>query len=126
MEGYTKLGDVFVYKISLELCEVGWQIYERLDWHDKKIFGDQFIRAVDSVGANIAEGYGRFHYLDRIKFYYNSRGSLFEVKHWCCLLYKRGRITVEQFNQLLKHADLIHFQLNLFIKTTYQSKQKEG
>ena len=70
MEGYAKLGDVFVYKLALELCETGWMIYEKLEWQDRKIFGDQFIRAVDSVGANIADGYGRFHYLDRIKFYY--------------------------------------------------------
>ncbi len=30
--------------------------------------GDQFIKSIDSVGANIADGYGRFHYLDRINF----------------------------------------------------------
>ncbi|GIV44793.1 MAG: hypothetical protein KatS3mg035_1916 [Bacteroidia bacterium] len=30
--------------------------------------GDQFVRATDSIGANIAEGYGRFHYLEKLKF----------------------------------------------------------
>ncbi|MEB2778305.1 four helix bundle protein [Algoriphagus sp. D3-2-R+10] len=39
----------------------------------------QLIRAVRSVTANIAEGWGRFHYLDSNKFYYNSRGSISEV-----------------------------------------------
>ena len=54
--------------------------------------GDQFIEAVDSVGANIAEGYGRFHYLDRIKFYYNSRASLIECnEHWIELLKERKK-----------------------------------
>ncbi|MFC5624581.1 four helix bundle protein [Algoriphagus winogradskyi] len=39
----------------------------------------QLLRAARSATANIAEGWGRFHYLDSNKFYYNSRGSLSEV-----------------------------------------------
>ena len=42
MEGYTRLGDVFVYKLAMELCEMSWEIYEKLEWQDKKIFGDQY------------------------------------------------------------------------------------
>jgi four helix bundle protein len=40
---------------------------------------DQLIRASRSTTANIAEGYGRFHYLDNAKFCSNSRGSVWEV-----------------------------------------------
>lgn len=39
----------------------------------------QIRRAARSSTANIAEGWGRFHYLDSNKFYYNSRGSLAEL-----------------------------------------------
>ncbi|WP_332913985.1 four helix bundle protein [Algoriphagus boritolerans] len=39
----------------------------------------QILRASRSATANIAEGWGRFHYLDSNKFYYNSRGSLAEI-----------------------------------------------
>jgi four helix bundle protein len=39
----------------------------------------QMLRASRSVTANIAEGWGRFHYLDSNKFYYNARGSLSEL-----------------------------------------------
>jgi four helix bundle protein len=41
--------------------------------------GDQFLGAARSTTANIAEGYGRFHYLDNAKFCSNSRGSCWEV-----------------------------------------------
>jgi four helix bundle protein len=41
--------------------------------------GDQLIRAARSTTANLAEGYGRFHYLDNAKFCSNSRGSCWEV-----------------------------------------------
>ncbi len=40
---------------------------------------DQLLRAARSSTANIAEGYGRFHYLDNAKFCSISRGSCWEV-----------------------------------------------
>lgn len=39
----------------------------------------QIVRAARSATANIAEGYGRFHYMDSAKFCSNSRGSAWEV-----------------------------------------------
>ena len=39
---------------------------------------NQILRAARSTTANIAEGYGRFHYLDNAKFCSNSRGSLWK------------------------------------------------
>jgi len=67
------LGDLDIYKLSIELSDLAWEIYKEMDWQTKKIIDDQFITAIELIGANIAEGYGRFHYKDRIKFYYNSR-----------------------------------------------------
>ena len=40
---------------------------------------DQMLRAARSITANIAEGYGRFHYRDNSKFISNARGSASEV-----------------------------------------------
>ena len=41
--------------------------------------GDQILRSAPSTTANIAEGYGRFHYLDNAKFCSNARGSCWET-----------------------------------------------
>jgi len=87
--------------------------------------GDQFISAVDSNAANIVEGYGRFHYLDRIKFYYNARASLMESKHWCELLYVRDKILEEKYKQFIERAGQVHYQLNKWIKLTYSSKDSK-
>ena len=121
-EKYIKLGDLYVYRISLELCNLAWGVYESLDWKDRKIIGDQFITAIDSNAANIAEGYGRFHYLDRIKFYYNARASLLEAKHWTYLLHKRKKITKEKFSCLLEKENHVHYQLNKWIQLTFQKR----
>lgn len=41
--------------------------------------GDQMLRAARSTTANIAEGFGRYHYMDNAKFISNARGSCWEV-----------------------------------------------
>ncbi len=120
---YILLNDLEVYKLSRELSKIGWEIYQNLDWQIKKIIGDQFIEATDSVGANIAEGYGRFHYLDRIKFYYNSRASLIECnEHWIELLKERGKIDNKKYKEFKKVAENLLIKLNNFITSTYKAK----
>ena len=87
-----KLRNLKVYSITLKLSGEIWKIYIALERNLKYNIGNQVIRSIDSIGANIAEGYGRFHYKNSVKFYYNARGSLWKSKHWIFLLYKRGLI----------------------------------
>lgn len=120
---YLKLEDLEVYELAIEISGIGWKIYQRLDWKIKKIIGDQFIESVDSVGANIAEGYGRFHYLDKIKFYYNARGSLLEAKHWLNLLLERKLLdNGQESDSLNDKLDKMNFKLNRFISATFKAK----
>jgi four helix bundle protein len=49
---------------------------------DRSLLGVQLVRAAYSVGANIAEGSGRWHGRDRRQFLYVARGSLHETEHW--------------------------------------------
>lgn len=44
--------------------------------------GYQIISASDSISANIAEGYGRYHYKEFTHHLYIARGSLFETIYW--------------------------------------------
>ena len=92
-----------------------------MGWETRKIMGHQFIRATDSIGANIAEGYGRFHYKDRIKFYYNARGSLLEVKYWLLLLFKRKIVDDKEFHLMLEKLEAQNKKLNAYIKSCYPS-----
>ena len=123
---YIPLKDLEVYKLARELSSTAWKAYEELSWQDKKIIGDQFIRAIDSIGANIAEGYRRYHYLDKIKFYYTSRASLSEAcVHWLELLHERKKISSEKFESMKAIADKLSMKLTNFINVTYNSKGKE-
>jgi len=51
---------------------------------------DQIQRASVSIMANIAEGFGRYHFADKIRFYYQSRGSLKEVQNFMLLAKELG------------------------------------
>lgn len=119
---YLSLEKLEAYKLSRELSSAGWRIYQLLDWKQKKILGDQFIEATDSPGANIAEGYGRFHYLDKAKFYYNARGSLMESRHWLDLLFERKLITKDDRDDYLKIYKELRIVLNGLIKSVLKAK----
>lgn len=121
---YIELRDLEIYKLAREICKLAWEIYTNLSYEEKKIVGDQFIRAIDSICANIAEGYGRFHYLERIKFCYNARGSLKESQTWVELMIERfigNNMILEKISCLLKVEEI---KLNNYISSIYKSKEK--
>ena len=115
---YIQLKDLEVYRLSRELSGKAWEIYNDMDWQAKKVIGDQFIRSTDSIGANIAEGYGRFHYLDKAKFYYHARGSYVESLHWHEVIMERRLITKESLDQYGRIAQILGPKLNKLITTT--------
>ncbi|RZS98332.1 four helix bundle protein [Cecembia calidifontis] len=122
---YIKLEDLEVYQLSRALSKKAWAIYSKLNWQMRKIMGDQFIESSDSIGANLAEAYGRYHYLDRIRFLYNSRGSKLEsVNHWLSLMHERGVISDDEFNDAKDTAEKLAVKLNNYIKSIYNSKNE--
>jgi four helix bundle protein len=59
-----------------------WRQVVRWEPFARDVVGGQLAKAGDSIGANIAEAYGRFHYGEKLQFLYYARGSLFETKYW--------------------------------------------
>ena len=119
-----KLEDLEVYRLAREVSREAWTIYQKMDYHTKKINGDQFIRAIDSVGANIAEGFGRYHYLDKNRFNYNARGSLFESLNWIDLLYERKIISQTEYKNLKEKLDKLGVKLNNLINSTKKANER--
>jgi len=61
---------------------------------------DQLIRASRSVTANIAEGYGRFHYQENIQYCRQARGSLYEVIDHLYVAFDENYITQSLLNDI--------------------------
>jgi four helix bundle protein len=68
-----------VYKKAREFRKRMYGVARRLPDFEKYVLGRQIRRASVSLTNNIAEGHGRYHYLDEIKFELQARGSLAEL-----------------------------------------------
>ena len=122
---YIPLKDLRVYQSSRKLSAIAWKVYSQMSFEDKKILGDQYIRSTDSIGANIAEGYSRFHYLDKVRFYYNARASQSEATdHWLDLLFERNKISQDIFDEFNSISKDLQIRLNNFITHTKDEKEK--
>lgn len=112
-----RLEDLNVYNLSMEFSEKAWGIVINWDYFAKDTLGKQLIKAVDSIAANISEGYGRFSFKEIKQFCYYSRGSLLETKTWLIKANNRKLIAYKDLLILLKDLETIHKKLNGYIKS---------
>jgi len=115
---YLNLNDLSSYKIAFNLSNYVWEIVVQWQWFAKRHPGSQFIEAVDSISANIAEGFGRFHKKDKVKFYRYSQGSLQESVDWNEKLRVRKLLTDEQYKHINTELQKLPVEINQLIKYT--------
>ncbi len=111
------LKDLEVYKLSEELSDMIWNIVIKWDYFAKDTLGKQLVKASDSIAANIAEGYGRYHYKENKNFCYFARGSLEETKTWLRKSIRRGLINQSKHQELLDIIKKLPKLLNSYIKS---------
>lgn len=112
------LNDIEAYKTSFQLSNYVWIIVSKWSLFNKKTVGEQFVRAVDSISANIAEGFGRYGKKDKICFYRYSFGSLKESLDWNEKSIKRKLISKNEYEFILRGLQKLPFELNCLIKFT--------
>ena len=112
------LNDVKAYKIAFNLSNYVWNIVIKWDWFAKSSVGKQFVEAVDSISANIAEGFGRYHKKDKIKFYRYSFGSVKESFDWNEKSKVRNLLKPEEYDHIFQELPLLPRKINGLIKLT--------
>lgn len=118
---HFKLGDVEAYRISFNLSNCVWEFVSGWSHFAQNTVGTQFIRAVDSISANLAEGFGRHGKKDKIKFYRIARGSLMEALDWNEKAKVRQLLTAEQYSHIFTQLQLLPKSINILIKYTNSS-----
>jgi four helix bundle protein len=113
---YYNLEDLEVYQLAESFSDEIWFIVGKWEYFAKDTVGKQIVRSADSIGANIAEGYGRYHYKENRNFCYFSRGSIIETKGWLKKSKTRELLNEEQFNTLFEKLQNIHLKLNAYLK----------
>jgi four helix bundle protein len=112
--------DLNVWKESNRLSVEIYKTTENFPDNEKYGIINQLRRASSSVGANIAEGFGRFHYKDKIKFYYNARGSVCEVQNFLFLSQDLKYLTKKEARKIFLEYEQSNKMINSFVKAIYQ------
>jgi four helix bundle protein len=104
-----------------EVCLV---VLPRLPADEKWSLQLQLRRSVQSIPANLAEGYGRYYYLDNVRFCYIARGSLEESYSHLRLAHELGYLTKDEVAPYEQEIGELRRMINGYI--TFLKKSKHG
>lgn len=121
---FLRLNDIDAYKISLHLSNCIWNIISKKEYFIKNTLGIQFVRSVDSISANIAEGFGRYNKKDKIKFYRYSVGSIKESFDWNEKAKAREILTEKEYNHIYTELNKLPKLINQLIRYTNDKLQQ--
>ncbi|RJP63780.1 MAG: four helix bundle protein [Ignavibacteriales bacterium] len=119
------LEELQVYQKAMDIGEQIWKIVIQWDYFSKDTVGKQLVKAIDSVAANLSEGFGRYFYKEEKQFCYYSRGSLFESKTWITKAHNRNLIEDVIFENMVKEINRIGVKLNNYINSIGKKKDKQ-
>jgi four helix bundle protein len=111
------LEELRVYRMAEDLADLVWEAVVLWELFTKNTVGKQLVRAADSVGANIAEGYGRASPVDNQRFVRVARGSLYEVRHFLRRADKRGLLAKERKQPLQNVLNELLPALNAYLRS---------
>jgi four helix bundle protein len=113
---YKTFEDLDAYKAAREFRKKMYGVARRLPDFEKFVLADQIRRAALSLTNNIAEGHGRFHFLDQIKFMLQARGSLEELLDDLNVCEDESYLTNAEIKALKQEAWGVHKLLNGYIR----------
>ena len=122
-QGQRGFEDLECYQLAMQVLREAYRVAGLLPPEEKYNLAHQMRKAAVSSVLNIAEGYGRYHYLDSLRFYYIARGSLDETLSGFIICDEVGYTTGE----LSRQRELCHSglrSLNGYIR--YVRKQQRG
>src|SRR6266404_6889739 len=113
---YQTFEDLEVYQVAREFRKAMYQVATRLPGEEKFALASQIRRAAVSVTNNIAEGHGRFHFLDQIKFTLQARGSLEELLDDLNVCADEQYLANADLEKLKQEAWRVHKLINGYIR----------
>ena len=116
--------DLDCYELALQVVREAYGLARRLPDYEKYDLARQLRRAASSVTLNIAEGYGRYHYLDSLRFFYIARGSLSETLSGFITCQVVGYISQADLDRQRELAHRALQALSGYIR--YVRKQQQG
>ncbi len=100
--------DLNAWKESHKLVILVYKITKTFPREETYSLTDQIRRAAISITSNIAEGFGRQTYKEKVQFYYTAQGSLIELKNQIIIAKDVGYLDKANFEALMFQADIAH------------------
>jgi four helix bundle protein len=113
---YQTFEDLEVYQVAREFRKAMYRVAKRLPEEEKFGLTSQIRRAAVSLTNNIAEGHGRFHFLEQIKFMLQSRGSLEELLDDLNICVDEAYLPIQQVESLEQEGWRVHKLINGYIR----------
>src|SRR5438552_13605594 len=113
---YQTFEDLEVYQVAREFRKAMYRVGRRLPEIEKFALASQIRRAAVSLTNNIAEGHGRFHFLEQIKFMLQARGSLEELLDDLNVCIDESYIPVEEIEKLKCEGWRVRKLINGYIR----------
>jgi four helix bundle protein len=110
--------DLFAWQFGHSLVKSIYNITKTFPQSEIYALTDQMRRAATSVTSNIAEGFGRHSYKERLQFYYLAQGSLTELKNQILIAKDVGYIKTMDFEELVDQSNQTHKLLQGLITKT--------
>jgi len=117
--------DLDVWQLGKELTLKIYEITNDFPKEEVYELTSQMRRAALSVPANIAEGFGRFHFMDKAKFYLNARGSLYELKSHILIAIELTFLVNNNSKSINKAIDELSTKINNLINKTRSLKEED-
>ena len=93
--------DIEAWKMARELRIAVYRVIKKLPIEERYDLASQLRRAAISCTANIAEGYGRFHFQENIQFCRISRRSIYETQDHLITCLDNEYIAKEEYENIL-------------------------
>jgi four helix bundle protein len=116
--------DLEVYRMAREFRKAMYAVTRKLPAHEKFELASQVRRAAVSLTNNIAEGHGRYHFLEQIRFTLQARGSLQELIDDLNVCEDENYLPPTEIAELKKQASQVHQLVNGYIR--YLRERKTG
>src|SRR5437762_2628482 len=113
---YQTFEDLKVYQVAREFRKAMYGVGRKLPEIEKYALANQIRRAAVSLTNNIAEGHGRFHFLEQIKFMLNARGSVEELLDDLNVCEDEAYLPTAEVSELKKDAWRVHKLINGYIR----------
>jgi len=116
--------DLKVWQLASNLSKEIAELVKSFPRSEKFELGDDLLRAARSIPSNISEGFGRFHFSEKLQFYNIARGSTLEVQNHLVEAKNNGYITVSQYNYFAKKYRVVEIKINNLIASTNRARKK--